>query len=344
MLDSSCRKACLTPRGEVCYVADGNPARILVRHSERLVKLLEYLQTHTKTEPATLARAFAISQRTVQRDLDALAAAGFPVYFDHGYRLAAPALLPAIALTVDEALALRVAAQSTVPRAERATARALVLATEKLQQALATRPPEGPAERQLALTLPVQDPRMEKLLTTLTTAIAERRPVKLAYLQAARRLSKPRAADPYRLLPSPLGWDLLAYCHVRRRILWIPLGHVREASPMQRRYRPVSARLLERHLHRALGAPTGLHWVRIACRPPLAQALRKHPPAGALTWEDGPEGGIIFTIAALRLEDLLPWLLASGDAIEVLDPTALRQEMHRIAQSVTARHATMPLS
>lgn len=315
-----------------------------MRHSERLVKLLEYLQTHTKTEPAALARAFGISQRTLQRDLDALAAAGFPVYFDHGYRLVAPALLPAIVLTVDEALALRVAAHSTAPRAERATGRALALATEKLQQALATRPPEGPAERQLALALPVQDPRMEKLLTTLTAAIAERRSVKVAYLPVARRSSKPRAADPYRLLPSPRGWDLLAYCHARRRILRIPLGHLREASLMQRRYRPVSARLLERHLHRALVGHTGLHWVRIACRPPLSQALRKHPPAGALTWEEDPEGGIIFTIAALRLENLLPWLLASGDAIEVLEPTALRQEIHRIAQGVTARHATMPIS
>jgi hypothetical protein len=113
---------------------------------------------------------------------------------------------------------------------------------------------------------------------------------------------------------------------------------------MQRRYRPVSARLLERHLQRGSTPTAGLHWVRIACRPPLAQALRKHPPAGALTWEDGPEGGIIFTIAALRLEDVLPWLLACGDAIEVLEPGALRQEIHRIAQAVTGRHAGAPAS
>jgi len=313
-----------------------------VRYSERLVKLLEYLQTHVKTEPVALVRAFGISQRTLQRDMDALAAAGFPVYFDHGYRLAAPALLPAIALTVDEALALRVAAQSTAPRVERATARALALATEKLQQALATRPPEGPPDRQLALALPVQDARIEALLTTLTAAIADRRSVKLAYLPVARRSSKPWAADPYRLLPSPIGWDLLAYCHHRRRILRLPLAQLREASVMRRRYRPVSARLLERHLHRALTPAKDLHWVRIACRPPLAQALRKHPPAGALTWEDGPGGSIIFTIAALRLEDLLPWLLGCGDAVEVLEPAALRQEMHRIAKAVTARHATTP--
>jgi predicted DNA-binding transcriptional regulator YafY len=313
-----------------------------VRHSERLVKLLDYLQTHARTEPAALVRAFSISPRTLQRDLDALAAAGFPVYYDHGYRLAAPALLPAIALTVDEALALRVAAQSTAPRAERATGRALALATEKLQQALATRPPEGPPDRQLALALPVQDSRMEALLAILTAAIAERRSVKLAYLPVTRRSSKPWAADPYRLLPSPIGWDLLAYCHHRRRILRVPLAQLREASLMRRRYRPVSARLLERHLHRTLTPPKELHWVRIACRPPLAQALRKHPPAGALTWEDGSEGSIVFTIAALRLEDLLPWLLGCGDAVEVLEPAALRQEMHRIARAVTARHATVP--
>jgi predicted DNA-binding transcriptional regulator YafY len=315
-----------------------------VARSERLVKLLDLLHARAGMEAGALARACGISTRTLQRDLDDLTAAGFPVYFDHGYRLATPALLPAIMLTVDEALALRLAAQAAIPRAEPATTRALGLATAKLQQALLTKPPEGAPERQLDLALLNSDPRDEALVATLMTAIAERRSVKLTYVRATRRESRPRGADPYRLLPSPKGWELVAYCHDRHRILRIPLAHLREALPMRRRFPPVPARLLERHLHRPQVGPSGIQWVRIVCRPPLVQVLRRHPPVGALVWEDGPDGSVIFTVGTLRMEDFVPWLLACSDAVEVLEPAGLRHQISKIARTIADRHSPGPLA
>lgn len=315
-------------------------ARPVVPRSERLVKLLTLLHGHPGMEAAALARACGASERTLLRDLDALTAAGFPVYFDHGYRLAAVALLPPITLTVDEALALRLAAQTAAPRAGTVAARSLTLATDKLQQALSTRPPEDPPGRQLTLEFPVQDARIEALLADLSTAIAERRSVRLAYLPAARRGSRPRRADPYRLLPVGSGWDLLAYSHDRRRFLRIPLNHLQAASVSRRRFRPVAARVLERHLHAAPASPPAFQQVRIAYRPPVAEALKEHPPVGAIMWEEGPDGSTIFTLVALQTRDLIPWLLSCGDAVEVLEPVQLRQEIRRIARAMAARHAS----
>ncbi len=312
--------------------------------SERLVRLLTLLHTKAGMEAAALARACGISERTLQRDLDALTMAGFPIYFDHGYRLAAPALLPPISLTVDEALALRLAAQAAASRPGSDPGRALTVATDKLQLALATKPLETPPEQQLALVLPIRDGRTEKLLATLTTAMAERRRVTLEYIPTARRRSRSHRVDPYRLLSSPAGWTLLAYCHDRRRIMRIPVAHLQEATLTRHRFRPVAPRVLERHLHRRPGDPSEFHRIRLACHPPLAQALRGHPPVGTLISEDGPEGSVIFTLVAQQTTDLIPWLLACGDAVEVLEPPALRQEIHRIAQSVTARHATGAVS
>ncbi len=311
--------------------------------SERLVKLLTLLQSHPGIEAGPLARACAISERTLRRDLDALMAAGFSVYFDHGYRLTAVALLPPVTLSVDEALALRLAAQAAAPRAGSIAARSLTLATDKLQQALATRPPEDSPSQQLALELPVGDPRTEALLATLTTAIAERHSVKLTYSPAMRRGSPPRRADPYRLLPVGTGWDLLAYCHDRRRIMRIPISHVQEVSVTRQRFRPVAARLLERHLHPGQAPPPAFHKVRVAYRAPVAETLKEHPPVGALIWEEGPEGSVIFTLVAARTKDLVPWLLSCGEAVEVLEPTDLRREIRQITRAMAARHASEPV-
>ena len=87
-----------------------------MHRSERLMKLLELLHNQPGLEAQALAKACGTSPRTLQRDLDALGAAGFPVYFERGYRLAAPTLLPAVTLTVEQALALRMAAASAAQR------------------------------------------------------------------------------------------------------------------------------------------------------------------------------------------------------------------------------------
>lgn len=308
-----------------------------MQRSERLMKLLELLHGQPGLEAEALAKACSTSTRTLQRDLDALALAGFPVYFERGYRLAAPTLLPAVTLTVDQALALRMAAASTALRAELATARALSIAAQKLEQAMAAQPPEDQVQRQLAL--PVLDSRVDASTIALTKAIAEQRTVRVTLASAPGREPASRRVDPYRLLPSSGGLELLGYCHERRRILRLPVARLHEVSLLQRRFRPLPARLVERHLRHSPVSSPGLHWIRLLCRPPLVEHLRRHPPVGSLTWEHGPDGGVIYTLAARRPSDLLPWLLSCGDAVEVLQPDDLRQEVRRIARALMERYA-----
>lgn len=300
------------------------------------MKLLELLHGRPGLKAEALAKTCDVSPRTLQRDLDALAVAGFPVYFDHGYRLAVPALLPAITLTVDQALALRLAAESAAQRAETATARTLGVAAGKLVDALAAKPPGDDAERQLAL--PVQDPKAEARLTALAAAIAERRTVRVIVAAGTGRGTTSRRMDPYRLLEPATGAELLGYCHERRRILRLAVARLRDVVPLQRRFRPAPARLVERHLHPAGPSASELRWVRLACRPPLVQQLKKHPLVGSLMWEDGPDGSVVYTLGVRRPEDLLPWLLSCGDAVEVVSPSDLRQKIGRIARAVADRH------
>ena len=118
--------------------------------SDRLLSILLLLQTRGRQTARELAERLEVSERTIQRDLDALSAAGVPVYSERG-RHGGAALLPGFrtdvsGLTPAEARALFVfggrgaAGEPGLERDLQAALRKLFF-RERLQR---SRPPSSP--------------------------------------------------------------------------------------------------------------------------------------------------------------------------------------------------------
>lgn len=88
---------------------------------DRLTAILLLLQRE-KRSAAEIARHFEVSRRTIQRDIDALCEMGIPIVADlgvaGGYSLPPDYSLPPLALTLHEALLLRLALSSLSPFSE----------------------------------------------------------------------------------------------------------------------------------------------------------------------------------------------------------------------------------
>jgi predicted DNA-binding transcriptional regulator YafY len=304
--------------------------------AERLQLIVSLVRTNPGMRPADLAARCRVSERSIFRDLHALLNLGVPLYFDRGYRLPAPILLPPLFLTGEEALALRVAAGRD-PRWEGPLARALERAQSKLALCLSPATPATGA--QMPLELPGAPPpaREEaRIRSVLEDAVARGASVTLEWARGKRRRPRTIEATARHLSPVERGWVLLADEVGSGRRLTIPVEQIRTVTASAKRgVRPRS----EKRGPRVGALAAGLR-IAVRLRPPTtALGLDGELPAGVrVERRDGDTVLLASQTPAGR--ELLGWLLSFGSMIEVLEPPALRAELRRAAADMAALYAT----
>ncbi len=180
--------------------------------ADRLLSLVLLLRHRGRMSAAALARELEVSTRTVVRDVEALSAAGVPVYAEQG-RHGGYALLPGwstdlTGLTHAEARALLVAG-SRSPGPELAAAmRKVVAALPDAQRRAATAAAGRVLQRAAGLVRDAPDPPPDVLGALQEAVFAGRR---LRLLYAARDAeARWRTVDPLGLVDAGGQWYLLA--------------------------------------------------------------------------------------------------------------------------------------
>ncbi|QIS08291.1 helix-turn-helix transcriptional regulator [Nocardia arthritidis] len=319
--------------------------------ADRLVSLVLLLRRHGRLSAAALARELEVSTRTVLRDIEALSAAGVPVYAERG-RHGGFALLPGFrteltGLNHDEALALLVAGSRSGAQAF-GLGSALTSAMRKVVDAL----PEG---HQAAATGSAQrfliEPETDLLARRLVaeeapdTVVAEVRRAVFAghklriHYAAADQAPQWRTVDPIGLVTARGQGYLLATRSGADRTYRLSRMLAAEAldEPAQR---PDRVDLDRAWQERSRRFRTGGAQVTVLARVDPARRAELVDTALAVRAEAVDADGWLrleLTFQDRRHAIWALWQLAMG--AEVLAPQWLRAELHDRATAIAGRYS-----
>ncbi|MFE9440271.1 helix-turn-helix transcriptional regulator [Streptomyces sp. NPDC006602] len=307
--------------------------------SSRLVSLLLLLQTRGRVTAAQLAEELEVSVRTVYRDVEALSAAGIPLYGDAGhaggYRLLDGYRTRLTGLTAGEAQALFLSGVPG-PAADLGLGSVLAAAQLKVRAAL---PPELRAHADLIsgrfhLDAPgwYADADETPYLATVADAVWHNRILHIVYRRWRTPTDVERRLEPYGLVLKAGRWYVVAGPGPRTfRVDQI----LRLTAADETFTRPDDFDLsaywtaYQRDFHARL--QQGEAVVRLA----PGVRLARQPVAGGRTDDDG------WTVATVPIESLdhaHAEFLRLGTGIEVLEPPELRAKMARTVAELAERY------
>ncbi|MHB8458581.1 MAG: helix-turn-helix transcriptional regulator [Candidatus Limnocylindrales bacterium] len=315
----------------------------------RMLRIVRYLEERGETgaRPDEIARAVAMSRRTVYRDLRAIERElELPLWSMNGvWGLAERGLLPPLKLTLDEAMAVFLAAR-LIARYATSHDPDLMGAFQKLGSGL----PEALAEH-VATTLDVMarqppDDRLRARVRTLTRAWAERRVVAITYdpgtYDSGRELRVARVR-PYLIEPSSTTHALYLIGHdeTRAALRTFKIERILDVAMTSDRFEPPVRGAIEDTLAHA--------WDIIADQPAVEVVLRFAPSvAGRVAetrWhpserrEPATDGSLVWRATVAGAIEVRLWILSWGADVEVLEPADLRREVARTTRAAAARYA-----
>jgi predicted DNA-binding transcriptional regulator YafY len=311
--------------------------------ADRLIATLLFLQARGRATAAELAGELEVSVATARRDLEALSAAGIPVYPQPGrgggWSLVGGARTDLSGLSATEAQALFLLVGPAADVSDEAKA-----ALRKLVQAL---PKTFRADAEAAASATVIDPtrwggrdrRRPEMVDVLQAAVVRRRKVRLSYANNSRQLSE-RLIDPWGLVDKDDVWYLLAGTDRGQRTFRV--DRIIAAEPTdQPAGRPPDGFTLASAWRQVVGAVEERRsrtWATVLIQARFVRVLHDH--FGRHFRVDGEldDGRTRIRLAAPTPLDIARNLAGWGAMIEVVEPRSVQAELARIGAELAARY------
>jgi predicted DNA-binding transcriptional regulator YafY len=321
--------------------------------ADRLVAALLLMQSRGRVTAAELAAELEISVATARRDLEALSAAGIPVYPQPGrgggWALVGGSRTDLTGLSATEAQALFLLVGPAAAVSGAAFSGEAKTALRKLVRAL---PQTFRADAEAAAGATMIDPtrwgerdrRRPAMVDLLQSAVVRRRKVRLTYTSGARESSE-RLVDPWGLVDKDDIWYLIAGTERGQRTFRLDRVSAAEATD-QPAERPDDFALdaAWRQVVGEVESKRSRTWATVLIETRFVRILRDHFGRHCHTEADLADGRSRVRIAAPTPLDIARNLAGWGAAVEVLDPPQVQAELVRIGAELVGRYKSVAMS
>ncbi len=311
---------------------------------QRLLMLIQVLQSGRPATVDELASQIGVSRRTIFRDMELLANAGIPYEFDRvtkRYSTDRIALLPPVTLTHAESLALMIAARHALKQPflpdQTAAASAGLKIESMLPQSL--RDHCGPLIDHVDLRLdPTSANDANVAMSLVQLALVQRKKLAIEYDSYTddRKLSITIA--PYNIAFIHRGWYVIAYTQDFDEVRTYKIERIIQGKLLDEDYILDSTFNLDDYFGNAwlMIREDQTYHVKIRFQKMVAGNVNEinwHKSQQTQLMDDG---SLLFEVDVAGIREIAWWVLGYGDQAEVIEPSALRTEMKR--------HATRMLS
>jgi predicted DNA-binding transcriptional regulator YafY len=310
--------------------------------ADRLVAALLLMQARGRVTATELARELEVSVATARRDLEALSAAGIPVYPQPGrgggWSLVGGARTDLSGLSATEAQALFLLLGPAAADSDEAKA-----ALRKLVRAL---PQTFRADAEAAASATMIDPTRwgerdrdrPELVDLLQAAVVRRRKVRLTYAGRTRERTE-RLVDPWGLVDKDDIWYLVAGTDRGQRTFRV--DRISHAEPTDQPAERPDDFTLATAWHEVVGVVEqrrSTTWATVLVEARFEWVLRdqfgRHcRPDGELA-----DGRVQVRLAAPTALDIARHLAGWGALIEVVEPQSVRAALARIGAELASRY------
>lgn len=295
--------------------------------TDRLLGIAMAILREGKTTAPQLAQRFEVSRRTIGRDVEALCRAGIPIVTEQGngggISIAEGYRVDAALLTREELEAILAGVRgldsvSSAPRADalrdKLQGRGRIAATDGVLIDLASH---------------YRDSLTEKI-GCIRRAIREKRLIRFTYY--AEKGESERLVEPYFLLFQWTDWYVYGYCRRRGGFRLFKLTRLWHCELLDEPFSPRDVRAEDVDPDRYFTDSiqfSGLFEERVRYR-----LIEEYGPQSFTRTADGR---LLLSVGFASDTEMLRWALSFGDALEVLHPSSLREEIARQARSLCAR-------
>ena len=274
--------------------------------------------------------------RTVQRDLEALEAAGVPLINERidgrvrwrlmeGFRK-----LPALSFSPTELMALVISRSLLQPLAGTEIKTALDSAMAKASRLLPPASMDYVQQIQSVFAVGIGPHKTyrehRQTIDRLTQAIAKKRTVQMRYYSASRLRTTRREVDPYRLWYASGGLYLVGYCHLRKEPRMFAVERMRAVTLTDHPYQMPLGFDLEAFVQDSLTVMRGRP-IEVELRFDKATAAwakdRIWHPSQKLT--QLKNNGMTMRLNVADSRELVGWILSFGGGVQVIKPEPLQK-------------------